>query len=378
MFLPSLEFNRKRWNRLLIYSYWIAILLAFLVELFFLFCVTEMPASKFLSQYMMKPGLEMAAVLLGIEALIRFAPAKLHDYGHILASALLALILTTSNPTLVYMLILYIFPIGISIFYFQYKQLAFSIAVTFISLNGMYGFNAMIRENLEPGGLVFMNAVLLIYSGIAFGLLARGREILSHLQSTFESNQELLVRNIMMDKLAKTDALTDTYNHMAYHEYVEKLVEQAENGRTLLHLAVLDIDNFKQVNDTYGHRAGDTVLREVAAIARSKIGPNDFIARYGGEEFVILFMDSSSSFVQDTVEKIRRTVEQYPHPSLNGLNVTVSIGLNRYVRGMGKERLFKEADAALYEAKREGKNRTVLAEGFRAASHAETGKKPAG
>lgn len=362
MSLPSMEFNQKRWNRLLLNGFWVVLALATAVEILYMYFVTELSAAEFFPRYVALPTLMMLGVVLSAEACVRYLTPKYHDYFLIEASTLLAVIVTAIHSSLDYLLFFLFFPIMISIFYFQYKKLAFAIANTFASLYILYALNVDIHTLISPIGLLSMTVLISVYSGIAFGVLTRGREALQHLRSSYESNQELLVRNILMDKLAKTDALTDTYNHMAYHEYVEKLVEQADQGSLHLQIAVMDIDNFKKVNDTYGHRAGDAVLREVAAIARSKVGANDFVARYGGEEFVILFTELEYPAAYDAVEEIRRTVAETPHDSLGGLPVTISIGINRYEPGMGKEKFFQGADAALYAAKRSGKNRTVAAE----------------
>jgi diguanylate cyclase (GGDEF)-like protein len=241
------------------------------------------------------------------------------------------------------------------------KKLLYAIANIGIAYSSLLVIDAAFRGKASFASILTMGFILVTYCIVGFGILARGKEILTHLRSSYESNQELLVRTILMDKLAKTDALTETYNHMAYHEYKDHLVEQADNGRLTLHLAILDIDNFKKVNDTYGHKAGDTVLRKVSAIARSKTGSNDFIARYGGEEFVILFTEKSFQEAFDLTEDIRKEIASTTHEALSGLRVTVSIGLNAYVPGMGKEALFQLADAALYRAKHTGKNRTVIA-----------------
>ncbi|WP_276354670.1 GGDEF domain-containing protein [Cohnella caldifontis] len=372
MSLPPMEFNQKRWNRLLLQGYWVLSLVTVGVELLYMYFVSNETKSEFLSRYVLLPTLLTTAVVGSAELAIRKMHAKSHDYILITASALLAFIVSAVHASLNYLLFFLFFPIMISIFYFQYKKLAYAIANTLAALIVLYVFNPAIHDRISFVGLITMTVLLAVYSVIAFGVLTRGREALQHLRSTYESNQELLVRTIMMDKLAKTDALTNTYNHMAYHEYVEKLVEQADNGRLKLQIAVLDIDNFKKVNDTYGHRAGDAVLREVAAIARAQVGPNDFVARYGGEEFVILFTEIDVSHAYQIAEEIRETVSQTTHEALNGMAVTVSIGINRYRPGMGKERLFQGADAALYEAKKTGKNRTVLAEGVPAGFGQET------
>lgn len=361
MSLPSLEFNHERWSRLLLRFFWIVIALSLAVELLYMFFDTELSRKAFAAAYILKPSLSMTGTVLLAEAGIRFFP-KRQDYILISTSALLAFILSFVHSSVDYLLFFLFFPIMISIFYFQYKKLLYAMANTFAVFYTLYAVNPDIHGRITPVGLTAISLLLAVYSGIAFGVLTRGRETLQHLRSSYESNQELLVRTILMDKLAKTDTLTDTYNHMAYHEFVENIVEQAENGRLTLHIAVIDIDNFKSVNDTYGHRAGDAVLREVSSIAKAKVGPHDFVARYGGEEFVILFTEKEFDEAYATVERIRKEVASTPHESIKGLVVTISVGLNRYIPGMGKERLFQGADAALYEAKRSGKNRTVVSE----------------
>ncbi|MCD9026488.1 GGDEF domain-containing protein [Cohnella silvisoli] len=359
MSLPSLGLNQERWNRLLLQSFWAVFVLSIIVECTFLL-VTKLPANEFVNLYIIRPTIIMAFIVLLAESGVRWLP-KHHDYVLITSATLLAITITAIHSSLEYLLFFLFFPIMISIFYFQYKKLLYAILNTGIALFTLHTYDNEIHDALPPVGLLAMTSILLVYSGIAFGVLARGREVLMHLRTSYESNQELLVRTILMDKLAKTDALTDTYNHMAYHEFKDNLVEQADNGRISLYLALLDIDNFKSVNDTYGHKAGDVVLRTVATIARSKTGSNDIVARYGGEEFALLFTDKSFQVVYDLVEEIRKSIASTNHEALQGLPVTVSIGLNQYTPGMGKETLFQGADSALYEAKRSGKNRTVLA-----------------
>ncbi|WP_162309296.1 GGDEF domain-containing protein [Cohnella abietis] len=325
----------------------------------FLF-VTEVSTKDFISLYIVKPTIIMASIVLLAEIGVRFLP-KLQDYVLISSGTLLASTAIAIHSSLEYLLFFLFFPIMISIFYFQYKKLLYAILNTAIAIAFLFTNIESMHQGMSTVGLLSMICILTAYSCIAFGTIARGREVLMHLRTSYESNQELLVRNIVMDKLAKTDALTDTYNHMAYHEFKDNLVEQADNGRISLHLAILDIDNFKLINDTYGHKAGDVVLRKVASIARSKTGSNDIVARYGGEEFVLLFAEKSFQEVYDIVEEIRTSIAATKHEALKSLTVTVSIGLNPYFPGMGKEAFFQGADAALYEAKHSGKNRTVIA-----------------
>ncbi|MFB9278948.1 sensor domain-containing diguanylate cyclase [Cohnella cellulosilytica] len=368
MSLPLFSIRQERWNRLLLQGCWVVFLLSVALELLFL-QVTQVPHAEFIRLYIIRPTVIMGIVLLAAEVGIRYLPRH-HDYILITTAAFMTGTITFIHSSLEYLLFLLFFPILISIFYFQYKKLLYAVLLTGISFVVLFVCNTAISENISVTGTLTMAVILLVFSGIGFGILARGREILTHLHSSYESNQELLVRTILMDKLAKTDALTDTYNHMAYHEYKDNLVTQADNGGLQLHLAIMDIDNFKKVNDTFGHKAGDAVLQKVASIAKSQTGGNDFVARYGGEEFVILFTEKSFQEAYDTVESIRMKIAAATHEALNGCNVTVSVGLNAYEPGMGKEELFKLADAALYEAKLSGKNRTVIAKAKQTAEHA--------
>jgi diguanylate cyclase (GGDEF)-like protein len=364
MSLPSLEINQERWNRLLLQSYWVVVILSIIVECTFLL-ITKVPTYEFISLFIIRPTVILAFIVLLAESGVRWLP-KHHDYVLITSATLLAITIAAIHSSLEYLLFFLFFPIMISIFYFQYKKLLYAILNTGIALFTLHAYDNNFHANNSAAGLIAMASVLFVYSGFAFGVLARGREVLMHLRTSYESNQELLVRTILMDKLAKTDALTDTYNHMAYHEFKDNLVDQADNSRVALHLAIMDIDNFKSVNDTYGHKAGDVVLRIVAKIARSKASSNDIVARYGGEEFALLFTDKSFQEVYDLVEEIRVSIASTNHEALLGLSVTVSIGLNTYTPGMGKEALFQGADAALYEAKHSGKNRTALASSINA------------
>ena len=191
--------------------------------------------------------------------------------------------------------------------------------------------------------------------------MRRGRELMLYLQSSYESHQQLLVKTVWMDKLTKTDALTDLYNHMTFHEYFEKLIEQHEQNSLPLQLAILDIDHFKLVNDMFGHRAGDAVLQRVSEPIRTKVSANDFVARYGGEEFAILFTDKLKMEALKLVEQIRQDIAQAPHELQQGKSVTVSVGFAEYATGEGKEHFFNRADDALYKAKTTGKNKTVIA-----------------
>lgn len=252
-------------------------------------------------------------------------------------------------------------PIMVSLVFFDRKLLyclgAFNIVFYALIYFGLERF--LLRKPLLE--FVMIECVFIVFVVMAHVVIVRARESREHLEQLIKSEQGLLVERAISDKLLKIDALTGLYNHKTFHEYLDLLLDQCESNGLRVQVALLDIDNFKQVNDTYGHWVGDLVLKEVAAKLGGMIGLNDFAARYGGEEFAIIFTDKSMSESYSIVEELRRSIAQMEHPYAGGKQITVSIGLCNYELESGKEVLFRQADDALYSAKKDGKNKVVTA-----------------
>lgn len=159
--------------------------------------------------------------------------------------------------------------------------------------------------------------------------------------------------------LAIRDALTGLHNYRYFREMLLHEVERSRRYNTPLSLLFLDIDDFKQINDTLGHLHGDTILREVSAILKGGIRLADLLCRYGGDEFVLLMGQTPLAQAELLAERLRRLIAQSPlTQSGQGPGVTVSIGMAELTPGMSMEDLIKAADAALYRAKEAGKNRS--------------------
>jgi diguanylate cyclase (GGDEF)-like protein len=178
------------------------------------------------------------------------------------------------------------------------------------------------------------------------------------MQSIF--GQRLRSNSLLMERLSKTDALTGLFNHKMFYEYLEQTLRDLSEGRlTEVHLAIIDIDNFKQINDSYGHATGDLIVRRVAEAIRNNKTSSDFVARYGGEEFAIIFRDKNMQQACQIAENIRIELANLHHPEIGHKPVTISIGLKQANPKMSKSELFERADELMYAAKRQGKNRTV-------------------
>ncbi len=189
-------------------------------------------------------------------------------------------------------------------------------------------------------------------------LLARARTQIKrkrhsdHLRDRFEETVEL----------ALTDALTGLNNRRYLETHLKALVEQARGSGRLLSLLFADVDNFKAINDTYGHDAGDNVLRELAQRFRRNIRNIDLVARVGGEEFIIVMPDTGMERALQVGERLRSAIASEPIQAnaVTQLLVTTSVGIATLDGPYDSpEGLMKRADQALYLAKRGGRNRVV-------------------
>ncbi|MFH0876754.1 MAG: sensor domain-containing diguanylate cyclase, partial [Candidatus Omnitrophota bacterium] len=162
---------------------------------------------------------------------------------------------------------------------------------------------------------------------------------------------------------ARKDSLTDLWNHGFFQYTLEERLRQAKNQVSYLSLILLDIDNFKNYNDCWGHQKGDEILVKISRLIIDSSRKIDFVCRYGGEEFAVILPDASRKDALQIAERIRTSIAEHDfvqtadHPPQK---ITVSIGLASFHEdGNNKAELLKAADLALYEAKHEGKNRVV-------------------
>jgi len=166
-------------------------------------------------------------------------------------------------------------------------------------------------------------------------------------------------------EFAVTDALTGLHNRRYLDTHLRAIYDEATRRERALSLLLLDIDRFKSVNDTYGHDAGDEVLREFANRVRALTRGIDVVARFGGEEIVIVVPDTALDGARAVAERIREQVSGTPFVVQHGLRrvaVTVSIGVAaRPDTDASAADLLKRADLALYQAKHGGRNQVVAA-----------------
>jgi diguanylate cyclase (GGDEF)-like protein len=201
-------------------------------------------------------------------------------------------------------------------------------------------------EKLEKGNRVLLADNMQVKTGnVIFKYLEKG-----NIEAV--SNQASYNR-------AQIDGLTQIYNKRAFLDKMEETFKRAKLMSIPLCLVVFDLDKFKNVNDTYGHRAGDFVLSEISGLIKKQLRPGDFFARYGGEEFTLLLGGTDLKMAVEVADRIRMLVEKHEFVfEGTELPVTISMGVAEITDEIENwEQLFELSDKALYKSKEDGRNR---------------------
>jgi len=199
-----------------------------------------------------------------------------------------------------------------------------------------------------------------------FNLLAT-LAVLSYLayfysKGAYESERQLRAVSRSLEEQAATDPLTGLLNRRAMIREIESEISRFERQPRGFVLAIGDLDGFKEINDRYGHDAGDLVLNRVAAVMTEVLRSHDVTCRWGGEEFVILLPDTDIDGGLDTVDRLREQLAQSTIAFQGeALGVSITFGLCAYEAGMSRDACLKRADEALYRGKQMGRNRVVVA-----------------
>jgi diguanylate cyclase (GGDEF)-like protein len=161
-----------------------------------------------------------------------------------------------------------------------------------------------------------------------------------------------------LEKATITEPMTQLFNRFHFENQIKYLYENYKNNKIPFSAMLIDIDNFKKINDTYGHHTGDEILKQVAKILKQETRKSDLVFRYGGEEFIILFPNSSLKNIKKVAERIRKAIEN--NVKIDNNPVTISAGIGEFNdKQISIEHFLHDLDNALYTAKRTGKNKII-------------------
>ena len=221
---------------------------------------------------------------------------------------------------------------------------------------------------LSPKTLIFQWVVtvliVLFFSFIGDYVSSMRKRLKTRRQILEKQNQELIIAHRelksalkQMSEKAVRDKLTGLYNRHQFSETLYAQISVAQGIGSPLGLLMIDVDNFKQVNDTYGHLAGDEILKAFSKIPEKCLRKADFIARYGGEEFVVILPNTDHIKLKEVAERIRTYIGTLVFDNMaEGFGVTISIGATHYHDFEKAEQMLDRADKALYQAKNGGRN----------------------
>ncbi|HEY0826464.1 MAG TPA: GGDEF domain-containing protein, partial [Bacilli bacterium] len=262
----STVFNRFYWNRMILNAYW-SIFIIYIIAQILVYILGGKPEQysplyDYFIPYMILPDTLLILLLILLELLYRYQWRYAEEA--ILAGAFTISIIMTIciGPFIHGYLCIMILPLLISLISFHKKFLYVSFPLALLAIIFVPLLDATKRGDISIFEQILAGSIIVGTFVTSTGIIKRGYELLNHLERSMNSEQELLIQSVIMDRLSKTDALTDLYNHKTFHEYMERLIENQAIEPSPVALAVMDIDNFKQVNDTYGHWVGDLVLKE--------------------------------------------------------------------------------------------------------------------
>jgi diguanylate cyclase (GGDEF)-like protein len=190
--------------------------------------------------------------------------------------------------------------------------------------------------------------------GLIGDLQRRNRELEQALDYLRRTREELSATELE----ANTDALTGLYNRRCLSDQIPKFMSRAAQRDARLYLVLVDLDRFKPVNDTYGHAAGDAVLRSLGAVIRDSVRERDLPCRIGGDEFAILMSEIGPEVARERAERLRGAIAALRFPGIGpDVRIDASISATRYRAGDSESEFFARGDKALYEAKSAGRGR---------------------
>ncbi|MCA1990187.1 MAG: GGDEF domain-containing protein [Desulfarculus sp.] len=231
-------------------------------------------------------------------------------------------------------------------------------------------FQPPVQNLFQPNWLVSLSMAMLMLAVVAFNICFLALMAVRHegdLQTKIlELNQEIELRHALEERLAREatlDPLTGLANRRKLEELAAKSLAVARRHGRPLALLMMDIDHFKQINDQRGHQAGDAALTALAEICQRQLREEDTLARFGGDEFVALLPHTDLDQALETAERLRSEVESFGRPEGGPLpGLTISLGVSVFQPGDSNfAALLARADAALYQAKAQGRNRVCQA-----------------
>ena len=317
------------------------------------------PFVKYWLPYVLAPALTDGIIIAITLVLLKLkkVPSIVKSYAIVTSLVLIALVLSIVHGYFVVTLAAFVIPVIASCIFLDYKVLAYGIISSIAGVAISAICNLYLEANSDRSGKLYVwGSAVIIVMLVALAAIVVGLVVDIHKQREAVLTK-MKDENAKLVRANRVDGLTGLQNHTSFYNVLENKLSKARRDKRGFALAMLDVDDFKGINDTYGHGVGDDILRYVSDTIVAAIDKSGISFRYGGDEFAILFNNPDPESNIQALEVLRNAVAENDSLFSDGTRVTLSIGYyNVKEVQMSSEEIFYRADQALYQAKYNGKN----------------------
>ncbi len=352
----------SEWNKKVMRFIWISTGLVIFIEvLLFVFFqpVPECSKREYWEIFVLRPSilmvLEAACMELTFRCLSKILGEQVITVVFLMMQFVLLGTVVAVHSSVPYMCMVLTYPVIFANVYREkyFRYVAFVMAIlVYAAIN--YGIIPSTEFKPDNSKEVY----LVIFVGFIMVAFSFSKVLTSVVVNFEKENQKIHQEKEEILEISQRDSMTGLYNHKIFYDRLNDQLQKCDKDYPLS-LIIIDIDNFKRINDTFGHATGDNVILKIVSLIQNNIDETDIAARYGGEEFGLILVGKGEMEAYNLAERIRREVEQVTVEGVTG-KITISLGMTE-IQPQDKNSilLFKEVDAALYEAKQTGKNKTV-------------------
>lgn len=359
---PNLSFDL--WREKIIRVFYIIIVLIFAVEVIVFFAFREqgllgegVSGLRYVVKYIVLPTVVNTVLVTGCHRINTLSiKAQIKNYIVLLTVSIFAAVIAFVHYIVSAILTIFVIPVFLTILFGQ-KKITGVITV----INGVLLIFSTIHSAMYNNSVFFY-----LNASVAFTLLISAY-LLSNVLITYnKANSDYIYASyktqLSLNEQARNDSLTGLYNRKTFQSLLKVSIEKAKNMKSPMALAIIDLDDFKTINDTFGHLEGDQVLLQFTELIKQQCSDGEaFLSRYGGDEFAVIFPRASKELAYLRLETLRQRCKQVPHAKVRSGEISFSAGISHYIEGdMNETLLFHQADSALYQAKENGKGQTVV------------------
>lgn len=355
---------KNQWRNRILSSYYVVVGILFLAELVMFLCIyflkgnfSNGPVMYGLLYIVLPTTLNLASVFIAKYIQDRSDSETVKNYAVIGSLLVICAVICTIHSFFLICSAAFATPIVVSVILDEINVTRVSGALSAILLV-VTGFLASIFDDVWSPLERWYNVIAgLIFLAIVFYIC---QSICNYEKEKKGIIYQTSLTQERMHTALRMDAMTNLYNHSEFYHCMDESVRWCHNNDKPFSLAVIDVDLFKSVNDTYGHENGDVVLIKIASILRDNCPVTAKAFRYGGEEFAMIFEGTTEKEACELIEQIRQIIYEEKFSFMPGKHCSISSGIYQYDgQDMTKEEIFTKADEAMYQAKQTGRNRTI-------------------